>query len=769
MRFVDAILRVAWLSRWLNPWSARAFRIGARTSGWTQRRHLSHEVALPARWSAIADRERRKLVVRWVMEKSKSSLVAKSRRTYDPDLAEELLWRQPARWLTRNVQIFVPLAAFVASVAMDASMGREELNRQGRARELTEIISRLGPAIIKAGQALASRPDLLPAEYLDQLQRLQDRVPPFRTEVALQIVERSLKLSSFEETYELLQDDPVAAASIGQVYRARLKRVTGEPVVALKVQRPGCEEIIALDLFILRWWARQIRDLLQVVFNRDLDLVSVIDDFGEIIYREIDYVAEAENAVRFAEMYGDLLERIKVPKIYAELTSTDVLTMEWIEGARLVDGDALREATGDDEAPARLIDTLVQCSLRQMLDSGFFHADPHAGNLLATKDGKLCYLDFGKTLPHSVSRTSSRLQVILLSVLSVVATILLCRHLAGMMSYLEESQRVSIIEAVVHIVNRDFEALADLYVRMGFIDRDVDVRPIVEGLAAALPDVLDASVSELNVGNVVARLGDVFYTFPFRLPPFYVAIIRCLGVLEGVAIQVDPSFRIISDAYPYIASRLLTDQSPELKRALSGLLFKNDQPQWERFEALLDRASSSSDYNAAAVVDVLVDIVADETNAVARGKLITDMVDALDSLGVDAARSMIKLATGIDLPPPPPVFATLPAARPLAQIDHRDDSRPPAVNTLVAAAYALQSRSLAAIADFDSAAQAVGTLRTYIPLAQRVASEPALQRMAAEVVAEVAERAASRAIRLAFFPLTATASPNPSGRRISSS
>lgn len=644
------------------------------------------------------------------------SLVAQSRRSYDPVAAEKLLYREPTRWVYRNAQIFLPLAGFVLSVAMDVSMGHEEKRRKKRAAELTRVLSSLGPAIIKAGQALSSRPDLLPAEYLEELQRLQDQVPPFKTSDALGIVEKSLGLE-FEQVYELLSDEPIAAASIGQVYRAKL-RSSGE-IVALKVQRPGCEEIIALDLFILRWWARQVRDVLAVLFGRDLDFVSVIDDFGEIIYREIDYVAEAENAVKFAELYD--FELVKVPKIYPELTSNDVLTMEWIDGSRLVEGP---------DQPALLVDTLVQCSLRQMLDSGFFHADPHAGNLLATPDGKLCYLDF------------------------------------GMMSYLEESQRLSIIEAVVHLVNRDFEALAKLYVRMGFIADDVDTRPIVDGLAAALPDVLDASVKELNVGAVVSRLGDVMYTFPFRLPPFYVAIIRCLGVLEGVAIQVDPDFQIISDAYPYIASRLLTDQSPELRNALSGLLFKDDQPQWQRFEALLQRASSSASYDAARVVDVLVELVAADTAAVTRDNLVKDIVDALDSLGVDAARGIIKQFTGIDLPPPPPFLD-----RTLQQRHPSHDTPPPATNTVLAAFKAVQDRSTEAVADFDSAAKAVDNLRTYIPLAQRIGNNPKLQRMAAEIAAEIAERATSRAIRLAIFPFMSPAdsssSQNPDFRRSS--
>ena len=334
-------------------------------------------------------------------------------------------------------------------------------------------------------------------------------MPAFPTDEALRRVEASLGLRNFTDVFTLLVDEPVAAASIGQVYKARLRN---GKVVALKVQRPDCERVVALDLFVLRWWARLGTSFFVRAFGRDLDLVSVVDDFGALIYREIDYRAEARNARQFAKLYQGYENTIRVPEIYDELTTSTVLTMEWVDGTRLVDGAELAVYTGDDKAGTRLVDALVQCSLRQMLDSGFFHADPPAGNLLATDDGRLCYLDF------------------------------------GMMSYLEERQRVSIIEAVVHLVNRDFEALADLYVRMGFIKAGTDVKPIVRGLQDALPDVLDAPVSELNVKNVASRLGDVMYTFPFALPPFYVAIIRCLGVLEGVAIQVDPGFRIVRDS-----------------------------------------------------------------------------------------------------------------------------------------------------------------------------------------------------------------------------
>ncbi|CAM9988269.1 unnamed protein product, partial [Ectocarpus sp. 13 AM-2016] len=410
--------------------------------------------------------------------------------------------------------------------------GVELKNRKKRAGELLDIIGRLGPAIIKAGQALSSRPDLLPKEYLDELQKLQDRVPAFSNREAFAVVELELGVP-FEDVYELVEPEPIAAASIGQATRLR---VNGN-LVAIKVQRPNCESTISLDLYVLRFYAGFLTKALKVL-KREVDLTNIIDDFGELIYREIDYRAEMVNCQRFAELYANIPD-VFVPKVYAELTSREVMTMEWVEGARLSDRVMLDKYGLE---PARLVDTMVQCSLRQMLENGFFHADPHAGNLLALPDGKLCYLDF------------------------------------GMVSYVEAGQRYGIIEAVIHLVNRDFVALAELYKRLGFIPQDQDTAPIVAALAKALPDVLNASVSELNFKNVINQLGDVMYTFPFSLPPYYIAIIRCLGVLEGVALQVDRESRILSEAYPYIASRLLTDSSPELQDALQQLLFRDGKP-----------------------------------------------------------------------------------------------------------------------------------------------------------------------------------------------
>ena len=222
---------------------------------------------------------------------------------YDPDMAAKRLFSQPFRWLGRNIEIFVPLAIFTLQVLGDIVSGEEETRRQERAESLLDIISAQSPALIKAGQALASRSDLLPKEYLDTLQKLQDRCPSYPTDQALLLFREEFGVD-FEEIFVLdtTVQQPVAAASIGQVYKAILRKNGAS--VAVKIQRPNCEDAIAVDLFVLRWYAGKVQWLLKLVFQRDVDMVSVIDDFGDLIYREIDYRSEAVNAQRFAELYA---------------------------------------------------------------------------------------------------------------------------------------------------------------------------------------------------------------------------------------------------------------------------------------------------------------------------------------------------------------------------------------------------------------------------------------------------------------------------------
>ena len=217
--------------------------------------------------------------------------------------------------IVRNVQIALPIGLWAVSVVSDFLLGRTNQRRE-RAQQLQRAISKLGPALIKGGQALASRPDLLPKEYLEELQLLQDKVPPFDSKRAFKIVEEELG-AKFEDIFELVEEEPIAAASIGQVYKVRLR--ANSELAAIKIQRPDCEDIIALDLYILRWWSGIYNQIFKLL-KRNINVQSIIDDFGELIYREIDYVAEAANAQRFNELYAGIPD-VFVPKVYSDLTT----------------------------------------------------------------------------------------------------------------------------------------------------------------------------------------------------------------------------------------------------------------------------------------------------------------------------------------------------------------------------------------------------------------------------------------------------------------
>lgn len=619
------------------------------------------------------------------MQEEAAAKVAKSAEEgprYDPQTAIEYFRNKSLYVRKRQLQLAIPITTFLSRVVLDVQLGREEENRQMRAEQFLRIVSSLGPAIIKGGQAVSSRPDLLPKEYLDELQKLQDRIPPFSNDIAFALMEEELG-QKLDEVFESIDPVPVAAASIGQVYSAYLKS-TGEKV-AVKVQRPDCEEIIALDIYILRNLSGSINRLIKLT-GRDIDLQKIIEEFGKLIYEEIDYLSEARNAERFLDLYGDL-PGVDVPRVIWRYTKRRVITMEWMDGVRLT-SDTLSQGRSE-----QLVRAMVQCSLRQMLENGYFHADTHLGNLLAAPNGNLCYLDF------------------------------------GMMSEVEPQQRYGIIEAVVHIVNRDFDALGKLYVRLGFLPAHTNLKPIVEALNQSLPDVLGASVGELNFKSVIDKLGSVMFEYPFSLPPYYTAIVRCLGVLEGVAIQVDPNFKILNEAYPYIASRLLTDPAPELQQALQALLFDNGRPRWNRLESLLDSASNTDDYDVSVAFESLVAYLLSPQGKLVRYNLADELTVELDRLGLDLTQYFASTAAqagsavGVRLP------STL-------------RSLPPPRKTRA-------MQNVERLADIMAKSQGFDASRL-MPLVRRVLREPESQRIGLEVAVSLAERITSRAVRFAF-------------------
>eukprot|EP00593_Proboscia_inermis_P009848 CAMPEP_0171322374 /NCGR_PEP_ID=MMETSP0816-20121228/114915_1 /TAXON_ID=420281 /ORGANISM="Proboscia inermis, Strain CCAP1064/1" /LENGTH=418 /DNA_ID=CAMNT_0011820831 /DNA_START=1334 /DNA_END=2590 /DNA_ORIENTATION=- len=398
--------------------------------------------------------------------------------------------------------------------------------------------------------------------------------------------------------------------------------------------------------------------------------------------------------------------------------------MEWVDGFRLTDSANL-DANGLDRV--KLVDTLIQCSLRQILENGFFHADPHGGNLLACADGRLCYLDF------------------------------------GMMSYAAAEQRNGFLLAVVHIVNRDWNELVNLYVKLGFIPEGTDLTPIEQGLENALPDVLNADVTELNFKNVVGKLGDIMYTYPFSLPPFYIAIIRCLGVLEGLAIQVDPQSRVISKAYPYVASRVLTDSQGELKEALKRLALTNDgHIRWDRLEGLLDKAQDSRGYDVTLALDQLSDYLISAKGEQLLSDLADEIVEGAESLGVEVAGYILEASQALLSSDELSVVTafrrvqTLIESRVSTESSIDNDGTSPSIQEVLPPLTPTMERILKIASLIGAQVGGAGDdssledVTKFVPLIRKLSSEPRLQRTASEIIARLGERVLSRSLRLAF-------------------
>ena len=512
--------------------------------------------------------------------------------SYDPAAITRIYAGHPQRLIRRLWQTLVPIGLYLLGVGVDWLTGRlnNKSHARARAKEAADLVASLGPAFIKAGQALSTRPDIVPPLLLEELAQLQDQLPGFDSALAMACIEEDLG-APVDAIYAELEREPISAASLGQVHRGVLR--TGERV-AVKVQRPGLREQITLDLYIVRNIAAWLNRNVGLIRS---DLVALIDELGKRVFEEMDYCNEGANAETFAALHAHN-PRIAVPRIYHEATSRRVLTMEWIDGVKLTNLNAVR-ALGID--PDDMVTVGVNCSLQQLLEHGFFHADPHPGNLLALPDGRLAYLDF------------------------------------GMMSEVSREARTGLIQAVVHLVNRNFGKLSKDFVNLGFLAEDVNLEPIVPAFEGVFGQALEMGVSRMDFKAVTDDLSGVMYRFPFRVPPYYALIIRSLVTLEGIALSVDPDFKILGAAYPYFARRLMEDPDPELRNSLKEMLFDGEIFRWQRLDNLISSAASGSQLDLEGLLDQVLDFLFSPKAGLLRQQLVEAVVDQLDALGWQTA------------------------------------------------------------------------------------------------------------------------------------
>lgn len=661
--------------------------------------------------------------------------LARIERDYDARALEEAFASQGVELAARSAEVAWAFSSFLFDVLVldrvfDVGDAARSARNLERAAQLRDTFTRLGPAFVKVGQALSVRPDLVPPEYMRVLETLQDKIPSFPSSVALPLIESELG-RRIDDVFETITDEPVAAASLGQVYKARLRR--GGEVVAVKVQRPGITSGIAKDMLLLRRAMAAVDASGLVPLAQPL--VPLVDEFASKLFGELDYVLEADNAEEFARNYGGV-PRVRVPKMHRGYSTAKVLTMEWIDGVKLSDDVELRRRGLD---PLAYIDVGIECTLRQLLDKGFFHADPHPGNLLAMRTGELAYIDF------------------------------------GMMSMAPPTARFGIIEHVVHLVNRDYPAMCRDYYTLDFCDEsEVDTSPIATDLAEFFDDVLEQSVSQLNFKSIVDGLGGVLFRYPFRVPAYYALILRALTVLEGLALKTDPAYRLISRAYPYMARRLLTDESPELRSSLEELLLEDEKRtfRWERLENLVVEGTKDAGFDGAQVWDFLEWLMS-EDGGTTREPLKKEIIRLIDAAAAISARNALENALAFDagnaalaarlVPLRPEDEEAMNRIRLLSSVT-RGDQRPP--NRLPAPSSTSTSTSLTvgnqmSLERVSARVEDVrNTIESVLPRLQHLLAMPGSQSFASEVASGVFERALARGVQAALGPGSSPSSPS---------
>jgi len=480
---------------------------------------------------------------------------------YDPISARAYFDRRLPQVLARGLEVFAKSLQFGLSLLKDKLDDKIAENEKQRGRELATLLTKLGPTYIKVGQSLSIRTDLLSPAYIRGLESLQDQVPPFDTDVAKQILEAEWGQPVETVVEGPFPSAPIAAASLGQVYKVKLKKTQKD--VAVKVLRPNIVEQIALDMHFLR----EVAPVLKRTFNLNSDTVGTVDAWGRGFVDELDYIQEAKNAEFFSEKIETtpLKDVVLAPKVLEDLTTPKVLVSEWIDGQRL------------DRSRAE--DVTVLCSiamntyLTMLLEIGLLHCDPHPGNLLRTPEGKLCILDW------------------------------------GMVTKLDKDLQLTLIEHMAHLTSADYAEVPRDLLLLGFIPESKADLIGDSGVVELLAEVYGAwtgggGINSINVNDVIVKLQDLTAEKGnlFQVPPYFAYIAKSFSVLEGIGLSNDEQYSIVNECLPYVSKRLLTDKD-KCGPALSTFIFgprKNEPDRIVDYDRVEQLVEGFSDYTTSA-------------------------------------------------------------------------------------------------------------------------------------------------------------------------
>lgn len=432
------------------------------------------------------------------------------------------IWRFVLTWL-----FYLWLDQQAWSYGGQPTAERKAKRRRARAIWIRETLLHLGPTFIKVGQFFSTRADLFPSEYVEELSKLQDRVPAFGYEQVAAIVQQELG-KPIEQIYSYFDPTPLAAASLGQVHRAKLK--TGEEVV-VKVQRPGLTRLFTIDLEI----CRGIAEFFQYHTRwggPGRDWIGIYEECRRTLWEEVDYLNEGRNADTFRRNFRDM-PQIAVPKVYWRYTSPRLLTLEYLPGIKISDYEALSAAGLDRKLLARLG---AEAYLRQLLKDGFFHADPHPGNIAVKPDGTLIFYDF------------------------------------GMMGRIRPGIKEKLVAMLAAVVAKNADLVVALLVELGVLVPTADLAPVRRSVQYMLDHFMDKPFSnssdEISVMAISEDLYELAYDQPFRFPATFTFVMRALTTLEGLGKSLDPEFNFLEVAKPF-AEELMNGSKPETETLLA--------------------------------------------------------------------------------------------------------------------------------------------------------------------------------------------------------
>jgi predicted unusual protein kinase regulating ubiquinone biosynthesis (AarF/ABC1/UbiB family) len=389
---------------------------------------------------------------------------------------------------------------------------KKQARRRSQAAWVRESFLELGPTFIKLGQLFSTRADLFPSEYVEELSKLQDRVPAFSYEQASKIIEEDLG-KNVNQLFSYFDEVPMAAASLGQVHKAKL--LTGEEVV-VKVQRPGLKKLFSIDLAILKGIAYYFQN--HPKWGKGRDWIGIYDECCRILWEEIEYLNEGRNADTFRRNFRDC-DWVKVPRVYWRYSAPRVLTLEYLPGIKISHYEGLEASGIDRKLLAKLS---AQAYLQQLLNDGFFHADPHPGNIAVNADGSLIFYDF------------------------------------GMMGQIRSDIREKLMQTLFGVASKDAEKIVDSLVELGALVPTGDMGPVRRSIQYMLDNFMDKPFEAQSITAISDDLYDIAYDQPFRFPATFTFVMRAFSTLEGVGKGLDPDFNFMEVAQPF-AIQIMND------------------------------------------------------------------------------------------------------------------------------------------------------------------------------------------------------------------